>query len=253
MKKAWLIGINYIDNPDTRLKGSIMDINNIHNMLIDAYDYNVDDITLIRDDDPDTFILPTRENIIKQFEKIVEESEKLQEIWFHYSGHGSRLFDKEKKQYSEIIIPIDYEKNGVIYDYEILNYLMNVKCKILLFFDCCHSGSICDLPFKIEYNNGELISSQVNELDLKNKNIIVMSGCKDEQTSIDTLNKLNENMGAFTNALIECLHNSHHKIDIISLYKNICTYLESEYYKQLPILSSSMGSPEYNFTHCYAS
>jgi len=40
MKKALLIGIDYIKNPEYYLRGCINDVIVVRNMLIDAYDYN---------------------------------------------------------------------------------------------------------------------------------------------------------------------------------------------------------------------
>ena len=75
----------------------------------------------------------------------------------------------------------------------------------------------------------------------------MISGCEDDQTSLDSRNELNENIGAFTNALIECLQKSHHNIDIITLYKSICKYLNKKGYNQKPLLSSSTSSPYHYF------
>ena len=174
MKKAWLIGIDYLENSNISLRGSITDINNIRNMLIDAYKYNPENIVFLRDDVSTNFILPTRANILEQFKIMIEESKYLEEIWFHYSGHGSKMQDSEcNSENIEVIIPVDYKENGVIYDYEIIDFLKEIKCRILLFFDCFHSGKICELPYIHEYVNGELITTVINNnIMINNKTIL---------------------------------------------------------------------------------
>ena len=64
MKKALLIGIDYIKIPDITLNGCINDTINIKNSLIDAYDYDINNITMLRDDETRPVLQPTRENII---------------------------------------------------------------------------------------------------------------------------------------------------------------------------------------------
>jgi len=55
MKKALLIGIDYIDVSGVSLKGCINDAINMRNMLIDAYDYEPENIVMLRDDDAAKF------------------------------------------------------------------------------------------------------------------------------------------------------------------------------------------------------
>ena len=74
-----------------------------------------------------------------------------------------------------------------------------------------------------------------------------MSGCRDDETSADTTNTMDQRTGAFTNALCECLRKSHHNTSILSLHKDICIYLEQNGYSQQPILSSTVQVPLYMF------
>ena len=79
MKKALLIGINYTDLSGMSLKGCINDIINVRNMLLDAYNYDSDNITILRDDDKIKFLQPTYSNIIEQLLLLVDESKNLEE------------------------------------------------------------------------------------------------------------------------------------------------------------------------------
>jgi metacaspase-1 len=238
MKKALLIGINYFNHPKHVLKGCINDIINIRNMLIDAYDYESKNIVMLRDDDPDKYLMPTHENILLEINKIISDSENLEELWIHYSGHGSKIRESKREQ----ILPLDYEITDGIYDDELHLLIHEIKCKAILVFDCCHSGSICEMPIQLEYDSDAENGFKITRID-DSANIItdikkyVFSSCKDEQTSSDTKNFLDQRVGAFTDAMIECLRNSHHNTDILSLYKNICIYLIKNGYKQTPILS----------------
>ena len=90
VKKALLIGINYY-NTANELSGCIEDIKHVRNLLVDAYNYPVGNITMLRDDQE---MMPTRFNILSQLSALVQQSGQLEEIWVHYSGHGSYVQDK---------------------------------------------------------------------------------------------------------------------------------------------------------------
>lgn len=248
MKKALLIGIDYFDISGITLKGCINDIINMRNMLIDAYDYNPEDIFMLRDDDNIKFKSPTYSNIIDSLTSIVNESENLEEFWLHYSGHGSRIQKNNSNlEFSEILVPIDYKDFGCIIDYDLLNIIKNLKCTSILLFDCCHSGTVCDLPWVFEFSNGNINKNKISNIIIDNQKIFMISGCKDDQTSLDTINLLDQRVGAFTNSFLECLRKNHHNIDILSLYKSICNDLIKNGYSQIPILSSTTEEPKYNF------
>ena len=191
MKKALLIGIDYFDVSGISLKGCIIDAINMRNMLIDAYDYESKNIVMLRDDDADKFASPTHDNIFDCIIDLVLESANLEEVWLHYSGHGSQIqnpnCDSEKSDNfpvnflerkgiknavkswefndkncingdkMQIIVPVDYKTSGCIVDKDLYDMVRRFKCRAILTFDCCHSGTVCDLPWTTEY--------QVHNLD----------------------------------------------------------------------------------------
>jgi len=150
-KKALLIGINYRSIPDITLNGCIDDIVNMRNVLIDAYDYQSSNITLLRDDIDDPNFAPTRDNIIAQLNILAQQSSSLDEIWVHYSGHGSLINGIANGKLDNILVPLDYETKGFIREGIILTILQQIKCRAILLFDSCHSGSMCDLPYSVQY------------------------------------------------------------------------------------------------------
>ena len=246
MKKALLVGINYISLPDISLYGCIDDVVNMRNLLIDAYDYLSSDITILRDDDP--LNLPTVKNILEQLDIIASQSGNLDEIWIHYSGHGSQINNPNSDQVDKldsILVPLDYQTAGFIGEQTLLSVIQKVKCRGILLFDSCHSGSICDLPYSIVYTKpGEYKKQVNNNIVVTNPNIFVFSGSKRSQTSSDTYSDVQgEPVGAFTNAFIECLRESRHNIEILTLYNCVCENLANGGFKQVPVLSSSVPMP----------
>lgn len=73
--------------------------------------------------------------------------------FFHYSGHGGRLADDngdEDDGYDETLIPVDYKSAGQIRDDAVFSELVSRMPKgstMTCLMDCCHSGSILDLPY----------------------------------------------------------------------------------------------------------
>lgn len=248
MKKALLIGINYYDLSNITLNGCINDIININNMLIDAYDYKIDNIIMLRDDL--SYNQPTKDNILNNLKSLILESNKLDEIWVHYSGHGSRIIGDDRNHedgYDEVLVPIDYQTKGFIIDNDLLDIIKNTKCRTLLVIDCCHSATMFDLPWSFEYDikNQTIKKIKNNNEVLNNTEVFMLSGCKDKQTSSDMFNiETEQYAGALTTAFIYCLRKNNHNIKLIDLYKEVYMYLLENGYKQKPIFSSSIENPE---------
>jgi len=252
MKKAVLVGINYENNPNARLYGCINDINNMSNLLTDAFGYRTENITKLRDDITTPSLLPTRSNIISYLTNLVRDSANCEEIWFHYSGHGSQIVDRsgdESDGRDEVIVPLDYGKTGFIVDDEIFNILRASRCKTILIFDSCNSGTVCDLQWRFDYmNNRQVKALNTSQRVLSNPNIFCFSGARDNQTAADSYSKeQQQSVGAFTDAFLRCLRNNNMNVDLIRLHTDICMYLQTNGFSQVCTLSTSSATPAYVF------
>lgn len=250
-KKALLVGINYQSIPSARLYGCINDIIHMSNMLVDGFDYDLSNIIKLRDDN--SAMQPTKNNIMVALNNLVAQSANLTEIFFHYSGHGSQIRDSvggdEVDGLDEIIVPLDFQRAGIITDDEIFNCIKNVKCRMILLFDSCSSGSICDLQYSFEYKNGQFLKTiNSNKTIPSNPNIICFSGCKDNQTSADSYSvEESEAVGAFTDSFLKCIRVNHLNTTALNLYAGICNYCKLRGYTQTPILSCSGNIVQYSF------
>jgi hypothetical protein len=173
-------------------------------------------------------------------------------LWVHYSGHGTQIRDTngdEVDGFDECIVPCDYNTAGVITDDELYNIFKNAKCRMMICFDSCHSGSGCDLQYYIDYNNGSLTKTvNMRKLPIANPNIVMISGCRDEQTSADAYDTVSQRgVGAFTQTLLETLRSSDHNIALLPLYSKLCLGLKMCGFTQVPVLSSSSSSPTFQF------
>lgn len=257
-KKAVLVGINYL-NDSAKLYGCINDVVNVSEVLIDAYGYSSKDIVMLRDDSTNPAYKPTRANIIAQLTALVAQSGSLSEIWFHYSGHGSQVRDTtgdEADGLDEVLVPMDYRTAGMITDDMLFDIVKNSKCKTMLIFDSCHSGSVCDLQWSFEYVNGSFSKTTASNTKvintnkkIANTNIVSFSGCKDSQTSADAYSSLQQQgVGAFTDTFIQCLRANNHNVSILKLYSDICVKIKNDGFTQIPLLSCSSSVPSYTFT-----
>ncbi len=105
-KLALLVGINtyQVNNPDPKLpfirnlKGALTDVELQWHLLVYRFGFNPKDIIVIAERTIDTIgnevILPTRENILNQFqEHLIKQAKQNDVVVFHYSGHGSYVND----------------------------------------------------------------------------------------------------------------------------------------------------------------
>ena len=126
---------------------------------------------------------PTYDNILAGFRKLVSESSAGDSVFFHYSGHGGRVRDEdgdEEDGYDETLIPVDYQSSGQITDdivYSELVGRMPEGSTLTCLMDCCHSGSILDLPymFKADGEQSEMGFNPNSHLDqLKRKALLFL-------------------------------------------------------------------------------
>lgn len=94
-KRAVLIGINYIDQPDIQLTGCHNDCFNIQQYLITKYNFDERDMALFLDDGK--HFQPTKDNILKAFTLMAMQSDPGDVVFIHYAGHGRQTIDIDGK------------------------------------------------------------------------------------------------------------------------------------------------------------
>lgn len=151
-RKALLIGINYIGSSNA-LKGCINDARAVAAFLKDRYGYRDDDMVILTDDARNPRSLPTKQNILQAMQWLVNGAETNDTLFLHYSGHGGQTEDldgDEDDGYDEVIYPVDFKVAGHIVDDQIHDILvrpLKPGVRLTALFDCCHSGSVLDLPY----------------------------------------------------------------------------------------------------------
>lgn len=237
-KAALLMGLNYRGS-SAELNGCINDAENIKKVLLEHYSYEEDNITFMTDD---TKTKPTQSNIVKALYAIVDKanSQHLDEIWISYSGHGSYIRDKsgdEDDGKDEVLVPLDYNRNGYVVDdliHDIISRL-NPKTRCIMVVDACHSSTMVDLPYRYVSGVKSVVENKRN--DIKG-NVIMISGCKDNQTSADYWNKnAQQYAGAMTVSLLTTLKEHNYDISCYKLLKHMRVFLKEHKMSQIPQMS----------------
>lgn len=149
-RRAVLIGINYV-GMQGELSGCHNDVMNIKEYIMDVWGFTEENITVLLDDGKHAN--PTRANILKAYTDLVNASEDGDAAFCHYSGHGGKLRDQDGDEadgFDETLVPLDYASTGQIRDDDIYSTLVGpMKSGVTLtcIMDCCHSGTVLDLPF----------------------------------------------------------------------------------------------------------
>jgi hypothetical protein len=239
IKKAVLIGIDYINTPNM-LYGCQNDINNMRKILIDKYKFNPTNIYALTD----SGFKPTRINIINSINWLLSNIRNGDTLLFHYSGHGSSINDisnDETDKRDEVIVPLDYQQNGVITDdwlYQNMSRRIPAGVRLFSFFDCCHSGTMCDLRYNLQYKrqskvpitpsiNNYIKEDWLNNYDMSIEGssdttgaVYMLSACLDNQYAQETVIN-NQPQGAFTQTVIEVLNNTKTNIPFIDFLKEL--------------------------------
>ena len=248
-KRALLVGINY-RGTSSKLHGCINDIKNVKEMLM-KNGYKEENIRMMSDDHTE---LPTKHKIAMGLIWLMKnETNKQMELFFHYSGHGSWVYDKngdEKDGRDECLVPIDYKRNGMLYDDEIKVIVednLTSNSKLFSLVDACHSSTIFDLRYnlmceKIHKDSDKIgtefkIETHKYDGEIKGQ-LIVFSGCEDQQTSAEAWIE-RKSQGAMTYALTETMRKHNFDLTYEDLIKGIYEIVKGGNYTQSPTLSSN--------------
>jgi hypothetical protein len=217
----------------------------VKRFLTSNWGYKNGDIVMLVDDTNNLRQMPTRQNILDAMRWLVKDAHPHDALFFHYSGHGGQVPDKDGDEVDgldEVIYPVDYKKAGLIIDDEMHRIMVKslpAGCRLTAIFDSCHSGTALDLPY-IYHSNGRLKGAQTTQRALAEKatnaDVISFSGCRDDQTSADT-SQSGMAVGAMSYAFVKSLTRNPVQ-SYQELLKSVRDILK-QHYQQKPQLSSS--------------
>ena len=136
--RALLVGINAY--PQQPLRGCINDVQDIAKLLVEARGFASSDIRSMMD-------RAATAAAIKQAleEWLIQGAEAGDRLFFHYSGHGSRLVDRAG-EVRDVICPVDFdftmERSLSDEDFRQIFAAVPVGAQFTRISDTCHSGDL---------------------------------------------------------------------------------------------------------------
>jgi len=246
VKKALLFGFNY-SGSGCALSGCWNDAKNMKAFLL-TKGYSEENITLVTDDpspstDPGlaSARCTTKDQMMHYFLDFIENVKSGDHLFIHYSGHGGQLPDHnkdEKDGMDECIYSPDLQS---ISDDDLRKVLVDSlpgDVTLVTLFDCCHSGTILDLPYT-KSRNGYTVE---NTKSVKN-NVFCISACLDTQTAADTsFDRMPQ--GALTHGFLEAVKMVEGKGTWVGLMDHIIQ--STRYFPQRAQLSYSKNLADFD-------
>mmetsp|Transcript_21306 Transcript_21306/g.38941 ORF Transcript_21306/g.38941 Transcript_21306/m.38941 type:complete len:1088 (-) Transcript_21306:25-3288(-) len=246
VRKAVTIGINYLclEEGKGRLSGCINDSDTMIGVLKDVFGFKENEIHRLRDDTPN--MMPTKANMLQAFQWLTQGASAGDELFLHYSGHGGQQKDKTHEEADgkdETLIPCDFQTSGQITDdqlYALLVQALPRGVRMWVILDCCHSGTALDLRYKVtlaadgrtcQFSKSK---DRAHQSSVPPAEVIMISGCKDNQTSAD-VQQGGQAAGAMTTAFHRSITRT---ISCEDLLLRMRAFLKQNRYAQVPQLSS---------------
>ncbi|KAF5737594.1 latex-abundant family protein [Tripterygium wilfordii] len=139
---AVLVGCNYAHTRN-ELHGCINDVLAMKEVLIKRFGFDHTNIELLTDA-AGSPVMPTGANIKKALEKMAGQAKDGDVLFFHYSGHGTRIPKPgHPSKQDEAIVPCDF---NLITDVDFRHIVNRVPkgASFIIFSDSCHSGGLID-------------------------------------------------------------------------------------------------------------
>lgn len=267
-KYALIIGINKYMIPNADLNGCVNDAEDMWKELTTNYGFKPDNVRMITD------FRATKQAILERIEWLVSSLKAGDVGFLHYSGHGSfcRARNDDTSELddhnTELLCPTDMNWNDLLTDDLLASFFKRIPEGAFLNFiaDCCHSGSV-DRGIGIQMHSNPhewqprflappldiRVRSAGRDLETHrmgrrsaNKEIngnvciieqrhILLSGCRDNQTSADAFvgGKWG---GALTQNFLQILKNNRSK-SWKEIHEMVIDSLKKQGYSQVPQLT----------------
>lgn len=243
MRRALLIGVNYVRNERNRLHGCVNDVLSMQQTL--ARIRPGVEFRVLHDEGSATW--PSRANVLAGFEWLLEGLAPGDAVLVHYSGHGGLTVDRsgdERSGFDSCIFPIaESGEVECVTDDEIRALLAErvpPQCKLTAIFDCCHSGTCLDLRYTLGGKEAMIVLMENRRYRKTDAQVLFLSACSDAQVAEESVTPAGAPVGALTTALIAALEGS------AKLNRILCAIraaLKTAGYQQTPQVSCGRAVP----------
>jgi len=245
-KRALLIGINY-PGTQAELSGCVNDVQNIKHLLL-ASGWK-DDVAFGVAESSFRVLLDgeaIRANILAGVDWLVRDCRRGDSLFFLYSGHGGQEIHPQglsEDGMADTLLPVDFQYSGTILDTEMSERLVSrlpEGVKLTALVDACHSGTALDLPWTLL--PGQAIWKEETNPLFTAGDVVLLSGCADDQTSSDGgRDRYGRPGGALTTAFCEVLQHGFDKISYAGLLVRLREAMERDGFSQMPQMSSAQA------------
>ena len=241
------IGVDYAGS-QYALSGCVNDAENISQHLVKIGAVRPEDATVLRE--------PTRAEIERALDTIAAvtyEGTGVANVFVSFSGHGCQVADRivggdETDGRDEAFCPYDFQTAGVVKDDQLALALskFNEATNVAVLTDCCHSGSMLDLPYEWPSFGERRFASYKRPA---HPNVRMISGCMDAQTSADAFDrKRGEYTGAMSSSFLDVLTREPGLIeDTAALVAAMRVLVDERRYSQIPVLSTTSDNAHVPF------
>ncbi|KAH9959641.1 caspase domain-containing protein [Russula dissimulans] len=268
-KRGLVIGINYThSNPGLQLRHAVKDAESIAHFLCESLGFDPNDVRLMTDNRP--WDRPDKESIIRAMKQLVSDAQPHDSLFCFYSGHALQMEDVTGNEpdgrsrcsslhlLSKMLVTnwippamcaIDYvggeqwqdlnaNTPGLIMDdvvYELLVKPLPSQCRLTVIYDCCHSGSLLNLPHIYDSGMFKRVRHPDRREILRQKSshavVISLSASGGHQRAVET-----PQGGALRLAFLESYRNN---VTYAELIEGVRDYMRRHGYTQQPQLLSS--------------
>jgi hypothetical protein len=198
MKKfALIVGVNHYATPGLDLNGCVNDANNMKDFLLECCGFEDAGIKMLLD------AQSTKSNILGHLNWLVSKGAEGVELFYYHSGHGTQVYDAsgdEEDRLDEVLVSHDFDWNDPLLDDYVADIFkkLPVGAFLSMICDTCHSGSMTkDIVRNIAVPKEMAEKMKGKDLKVRKfgmkkdiskspQNHILLSGCKDDQTSSET-------------------------------------------------------------------
>lgn len=199
----------------TNLEGCVNDAEQVKTLVAAKYGFTDNKyITFIKNQEC------TRDRILAELNKLIDQSQKGDVVFIYYAGHGSQVVNslsEEADKLDETMVPADVWKGAKdIRDKELallFNKLIEKGVVLTVIYDSCHSGSVGRGPLdknkakerKIEPDVEDVRDATHIAVAPEQRGALVLSAAQDNECASEQIDDNKIPHGAFTIALCKAL------------------------------------------------
>lgn len=214
-KRALICGVSY-KKQKYKLKGTLTDAYNIHQLLKNQYHFPEHAIRVLTEEN-ELDRAPTKANMEEGLRWLVEGCKPGDSLVFYFSGHGLRQLDSENDEldgFDETLCPVDFKTEGMILDNDINTMIVKPLIKgvtLHAIIDACHSGTILDLEYLYDLKERKWLNNRPPSGAKKctmGGRAICFSACRDDEMAADSNAFTKKGMsGVMTHCFIQAILN----------------------------------------------